>query len=127
MVVKQATASHAFIGRDSIVALVNAPRGFALQLPPGARTQTTSAGATTVLAFFRSRAAFGRELPAIVRGMRKDCRYWVVWPKKSSGVKSDLSMVSICEMAALYGLAISKLCAVDETWSAMALGVRRSR
>src|SRR5207302_3881430 len=94
------------IGRDSVVALVNAPRGFALQLPPGARTQTATAGATTVLAFFRSRAAFGRELPAIVRGIRKDCRYWIVWPKKSSGEKSDLSMVSICGMAAAYGLAV---------------------
>jgi hypothetical protein len=53
-------------------------------------------------------------------------RVWVLWPKKASGLDSDLTMVRIRRMVAGFGLVDYKVCAVDETWSAMTLGKRRN-
>jgi hypothetical protein len=57
--------------------------------------------------------------------MRKGRRVWVLWPKKASAVPSDLTMARIRQMASGFGLVDYKVCAVDETWSAMTLGKRR--
>ena len=76
--------------------------------------------------FFRSSVALSRELPELAGMMRKGRRVWVLWPKKTSGVASDLTMVRIREMAAPFGLVDYKVCAVDKTWSGMTLGKRRA-
>ena len=57
--------------------------------------------------------------------MRKGRRVWVLWPKMASGMGSDLTMARIRQMASGFGLVDYKVCAVDETWSAMTLGKRR--
>ena len=44
---------------------------------------------------------------------------WVSWPKKSSGVPSDLSDVVVRETALPLGLVDVKVCAIDETWSGL--------
>ena len=110
------------IGAASVVAVLHAPEGFELQ---GVPCQQKVDHATIVMFFARSVAALGRELPALARIPEKGRRLWVVWPKQASQVKSDLTLVRICEMAAPYGLAASKVCAIDATWSGIALG--RSR
>jgi hypothetical protein len=52
---------------------------------------------------------------------------WVSWPKKSSGVASDLSDVVVRETALLLGLVDVKVCAIDETWSGLKFVVPRDR
>jgi len=44
---------------------------------------------------------------------------WVSWPKKSSGVASDLSDVVVRDTALSLGLVDIKVCAIDETWSGL--------
>jgi hypothetical protein len=44
---------------------------------------------------------------------------WVSWPKKSSGVSSDLDENVIRDIGLAHGLVDVKVCAVDETWSAL--------
>jgi CheY-like chemotaxis protein len=114
------------IGKDSVVGLVNGPAGFDLgKLPAGAKVQAKAAGANVILVFVKSAAGLGRALPGIAKEMEAGRKWWILWPKKASGTSSDLSMPRIFEMCTPYGLAAHKLCAVDETWSA--LGVGRSR
>lgn len=114
------------IGRDSVVGLVNAPAGFGLgKLPAGAKVQATAAGADIILIFVKSAAALGRVLPALAKELEPGRKWWILWPKKASGAATDLSLPLIFEMCTPYGLAAHKLCAVDETWSALAVG--RSR
>ncbi len=112
------------IGEDSAVAVLHPPDGFEL---PGVRTQKQVGEADVVMIFFRSSIALGRELPAVAGMMRKGRRVWVLWPKKASGKAGDLTMVRIREMASAFGLVDYKVCAVDETWSGMTLGKRRSK
>jgi hypothetical protein len=77
--------------------------------------------------FCRSCAALERALPDIADMMRPGRRVWVLWPKKTSGLDSDLTMVRIRQMAEGFGLVDYKVCAVDATWSGMTLGKRRKR
>ena len=112
------------IGEQTCVAVLHPPDGFDL---PGVRTQKQVGEADVVMTFFRSSVALGRELPAVAAMMRKGRRVWVLWPKKASGASGDLTMVRIREMASTFGLVDYKVCAVDETWSAMTLGKRRQK
>ena len=51
---------------------------------------------------------------------------WVSWPKKGSGVKSDISEDTIRAVALPMGLVDVKVCAVDEVWSGLKLMIRRT-
>ncbi len=112
------------IGENSRVALMHPPEDFEL---PGVVVQKLAAGADVVLAFFRKSAALDRELPELAGRAGKGRRLWVLWPKKASGVESDLTLVRIREMASAYGLVDYKVCAVDATWSGTTLGKRRPK
>jgi len=48
-----------------------------------------------------------------------DGMIWVSWPKKSSGVATDLGDVVVRDIALPLGLVDIKVCAVDETWSGL--------
>jgi hypothetical protein len=49
---------------------------------------------------------------------------WVAWPKKASGVASDVTENVIREIALPTGLVDNKVCAIDATWSGLRLVVR---
>jgi hypothetical protein len=51
---------------------------------------------------------------------------WVSWPKKSSGVKSDITEDRIRDLALPMGFVDVKVCAVDEVWSGLKLMIRRA-
>jgi hypothetical protein len=57
--------------------------------------------------------------------MRADAALWVSWPKKASGVATDITEDTIRELALPQGLVDIKVCAVDETWSGLKLVIRR--
>ncbi len=49
---------------------------------------------------------------------------WVSWPKKASGVKTDVTEDTIRAVALPLGLVDVKVCAVDDIWSALKLVIR---
>lgn len=51
---------------------------------------------------------------------------WVSWPKKSSGMRSDITEDRIRDLAIPMGLVDVKVCAVDEVWSGLKLVIRRA-
>ena len=111
------------------MALLHAPQGFASQLEPwpkGARIVRKADGAAVILTFVKSAAILAKELPPLARGMCEGRTLWLIWPKKASGVPTDLSENLVRDMALPLGLVDYKVCAVDETWSGLAFAVRRA-
>lgn len=94
-------------------------------LPDGVSTDDQKGGpAEVVHLFVRDRAALVAELPALRARIAPAGMIWVSWPKRSSGVATDLSENSVRDVALEAGLVDVKVCAVDETWSGLKLVIR---
>jgi hypothetical protein len=83
--------------------------------------------ATTDLAhiFVTRRAQLARALAGTRKLMRADAALWISWPKKASGVATDVTEDLIRELALPLGFVDIKVCAVDHTWSGLKLVIRR--
>jgi hypothetical protein len=96
-------------------------------LPEGVQSVRRIDARTDLIHLFAMRAAaLARALTGARRAMRMDAVIWVSWPKKASGVESDLSEDRVRALALPLGLVDVKVCAVDETWSGLKLVLRRS-
>ena len=76
--------------------------------------------------FAIARAQLAIELKRALADIDQDGAVWVSWPKKSSGVRTDLTEDVIREVALPMGLVDIKVCAVDETWSGLKLVIRKA-
>ncbi len=56
--------------------------------------------------------------------IRQDGGLWIAWPKRASGVPTDLNENVIRELGLATGMVDNKVCAIDETWSALRFVVR---
>ena len=72
------------------------------------------------------RATLGKRLAGYRKAIVPDGMIWVSWPKKASGVPTDLSDVVVRDTALPLGLVDVKVCAVDATWSGLKFVVRKS-
>ena len=84
------------IREGSRVAVVSAPEGFDASLgalPAGAQLRTHARGRLDVIVFFVTRRAeLARRFPSFARALERDGGLWVAWPKKTSGVATDLGV-----------------------------------
>jgi hypothetical protein len=69
--------------------------------------------------FATERAGLAGKLRACRDAIAPDGMVWVSWPKKASGVATDLSDVVVRETALPLGLVDIKVCAIDDTWSGL--------
>jgi len=74
-----------------------------------------------------SYAVLAREVPRLGRAVFPDASLWVAWPKKASGVPTDVTEDSIREVALPLGLVDNKVCAVSDVWSGLRLVWRKER
>ena len=65
------------------------------------------------------------KLTVLRKHMARDGHIWVSWPKKASGVETDITEDTIREVALPMGLVDTKVCAVDEIWSGLKLVIRK--
>ena len=111
------------IGEGSRVAVVAAPDGFDAvlgALPAGAEVRTNARGRLDVVVFFVTRRAeLARRFPSFVRALEPAGGLWVAWPKKTSGVATDLAFEAVQEVGLDAGLVDNKVCAIDATWSGL--------
>ena len=77
------------------------------------------------IAFFTRRGDLERRLAALRRAIEPAGGLWIAWPKRSSGVETDITEDTIRDVALPTGLVDNKVCAIDETWSGLRLVVRR--
>jgi hypothetical protein len=76
--------------------------------------------------FSIARAHLSAELRRAIEEIDQDGAIWVSWPKKTAGVRTDLTEDVIRELALPMGLVDVKVCAVDETWSGLKLVIRKA-
>ena len=104
------------------IALVTAPPGYAneLDLPPDV---TINSGSGKPLDFAQLFVKREKELKTkfsrYAKRLNASGMLWVSWPKKSSGVSTDLSENIVRTIGLDAGLVDVKICAVDEVWSGL--------
>jgi hypothetical protein len=77
-----------------------------------------------IVAFFTERRVLERRLPGLIGAMDRAGGLWIAWPKRASGVSSDIGEGVVRELALAAGLVDNKVCAIDETWSGLRLVIR---
>jgi hypothetical protein len=77
------------------------------------------------VAFFTSAAILEKRLDALAAMIFPAGGLWIAWPKKTSGIATDLGDNSVRAAALPRGLVDNKVCALDATWSALRLVWRR--
>ena len=77
--------------------------------------------------FVRSQADLKKHLGAAKKGLEQDGMIWVSWPKKASGIPTDVTEDTVRAHALPLGLVDVKVCAIDETWSGLKLVIRREQ
>lgn len=77
-----------------------------------------------VVAFFAERRALERRLARLVAALDPAGALWIAWPKRASGVATDLTEDGVRELGLAAGVVDVKVCAIDATWSGLKLVVR---
>ncbi len=110
------------------VLLLRAPEGFELDgVPDGVRMVRRASGtADVIVSFHDRRAELTRRMPALRALMEQNAGLWIAWPKRASGVPTDLTEDVVRELALENRLVDNKVCAIDETWSGLRLVIRLS-
>ncbi len=105
------------------IALVAAPPGFdrvLAPLPDDVEIRTQARGRLDVVVFFATREReLARRFPIMARALQPAGGLWVAWPKKTSCVATDLTFDPVQQIGLDYGLVDNKVCAIDDTWSAL--------
>jgi hypothetical protein len=113
----------------TIVVLIDAPENYRKllgQIPSGVNFATRPVGNTKfVHVFVKERRVLEKHLQSLRGKIAEDAAIWVSWPKKSSGVPTDITEDVIRSVALPTGLVDIKVCAVDEIWSGLKLMIRR--
>jgi hypothetical protein len=77
--------------------------------------------------FAAGTSALRKKLPACRVAIAPDGMVWVSWPKKSSGVTTDVTETVVRDAALSIGLVDIKVCAVDDIWSGLKLVIPRTQ
>jgi hypothetical protein len=105
----------------SRVALHKAPEGFADRLGVVPRLR----GELDVAVLFATRhGELTRAFAPLVRRLAPAGGLWVAWPKKASGVETDLTFDAVQKTGLEAGLVDNKSCAIDDTWQALRFVIR---
>lgn len=109
------------------VALLGAPADFERTLgplPPAVRLRRDARAKAALTIWFVSTRA------ELVRGIARRSQLrpgeglWIAWPKKSSGVPTDLTEDVLREVALPHGIVDIKVCAIDGVWAGLRFGTR---
>jgi len=111
------------------IAALNGPAGYRkllAPLPAGVSfTDEATAGVRFVHLFVTERRILEKELKRLRKLLDDAGVLWISWPKKSSGLGSDITEDVIREVCLPLGLVDVKVCAVDDIWSGLKLMIRR--
>lgn len=120
------------IRAGDVVALLGAPADLPALLAPlpdgvDLRAGDDPVGADVVLFFTADRAALEARADGLGRAVHPDRSLWVAWPKRASGVPTDMTEDVVRDVFLPRGLVDNKVCAIDATWSALRVVWRRER
>jgi hypothetical protein len=116
------------IKEQSRLAFINAPKEFEAYLgplPEGAKVVKRPANSSKakpfdlVILFVTSERLLAKDFAKLSEKLATNGMIWIAWPKKSSGVGTDLSFERVQRIGLDTGLVDVKICAIDDTWSAL--------
>jgi hypothetical protein len=104
--------------------LVNPPKGFQKELAPLPNEVSMSVGSLTkpldlIILFADSQKMLKKEFPRSARKLIQNGMLWIAWPKKASGVATDLSDNIVRDIGLSAGLVDVKVCAINDVWSGL--------
>jgi hypothetical protein len=113
---------------DSLVTLIGAPKGFKselIDLPAGVRFSNRFTPTPDLAIWFvSSRREVEGRMPEVARVM--GAGLWVAWPKKASGIVTDVNENVIRSTGLAQGIVDYKVCAINEIWSGLKFARRKS-
>lgn len=112
-----------------LVGLIGAPDGFEATLEPlpeDVRISKTARGADRVVIFVRSMQELVRRWSPCTGAVADRATIWVAWPKKASGIVTDITEPTVRAYVLKNGWVDYKICAIDETWSGLAFAKRKT-
>jgi hypothetical protein len=105
------------------LALINAPADFDQtlgELPAGVVVRRRlEGGFDVIVAFCGRRARLEAGLPRWREALDQAGGLWIAWPKRASGIDTDLGEGAVRELGLAAGLVDNKVCAIDATWSGL--------
>ncbi len=105
------------------VAFVDSPESFLRDLgdlPTGVEiTPRPKAPLDLIVVFTKREQGLVKRFTALANKLNSKGMIWIAWPKKSSGVATDLSFDSVQRIGLQAGLVDVKICAIDDTWSGL--------
>jgi len=110
------------------VVLVNAPDRFERKLDPlpaGVSFVEDARGANVAVLFVTSQVELARDFRPLAKMLPGKVAFWIAWPKKASGVKTDLNENVIREFGLGADWVDYKVCAIDEIWSGLCFARRK--
>lgn len=102
----------------SSVLLDGAPDGFELDDVP-VRRRLGPGPYDVILCFCPDGARLEARWPVLHTRTTPAGALWIAWPKKASGVRTDLTENAVREYALAHGRVDVKVCAIDDTWAAL--------
>lgn len=109
------------------VALVDVPAGVKAELKAVLSACETAANGRAldfVFLFAKTQSELQKQFSRMARQLAPAGILWVAWPKKASGVPSDLNENEVRRIGLEIGLVDVKVCAVDEVWSGLKFVIR---
>lgn len=108
------------IDEGAVLLLLHEPDDLDLHLPPAVTVRRRSRGpADVVVAFFTSSSELELQMEDLSSLVYPAGGLWIAWPKRSSGVETDMTDHAVRAVALPRGLVDNKVCAIDGTWSAL--------
>ena len=91
---------------------------------PLSRKLGAKPGVDVVVFFTTSRGELERRFPELQRTLAGPDGLWIAWPKRASGIDTDLSFEAVQEIGLAAGLVDNKSCAIDDDWQAVRFVIR---
>ena len=116
------------IEQGKTVGILNMPNYYDLdlgELPPDVEVHRTELPADIFIIFADRADEAERGFQRAITYLPADGAIWVLWPKKSSGVETDLTEQTLRDLFLPTGMVDNKVIAVDDTWSGLRFVVRK--
>jgi hypothetical protein len=108
-----------------VAVLGPSPDGFSEQLEGAVVTHRLGGRFELIIVFVTSQRELDARLAKLLAARGSHGAIWIAWPKRSSGVASDLDDLAVRHTGLATGLVDNKVCAIDATWSALRFVARR--
>lgn len=116
---------------DSVIALSGAPPGFEKRLgrlPEGTTLRRQIRGTCDLIVWFTdSRRDLERRVGRMRDAISDGGSLWIAWPKRASGVRSDITQNDVRAVGLAAGLVDYRICSIDDTWSGLRFALRQRK